>query len=369
MNRARWVLVPVIGFAAVAVSSGPASAAVSAPAVCVALQVQGAGGGLSALARVELPAGRVTPIADLGFRVNAIGYAAKQDVAYGMASHGRSGALSGGGHVVTISRDGTVTDRGPLRSPGQALGATAGAVSGTRWYLRSGLTLSVVDVDPASRTYLTVVSRVSLRSPGLAQTVDDFDLGPDGLLHGVATQGRLVTINPVDGDVREIESANLGGGRAYGAAVTGPDGMLYVLGEHVRGRSAWFRVSLRSPSSVETIVSPTSMDHTDAAGCLRSGAVPVPPAPVVPPRPAPQPPAQRAVNPASPAAPAPPAGSAPVASPPATPAASRKPYKTTTTVPRADNLLDRTEEKRRWGLAVLVLILAGGAGAVRRTRG
>ncbi|SDI34704.1 hypothetical protein SAMN05192558_107246 [Actinokineospora alba] len=366
MSRARWALAPVIGFAVVAVSSGPAAAA--APAVCVALQVQGAGGGLSALARVELPSGRVTPVADLGFRVNAIGYAAKQDVAYGLASHGRSGALSGGGHVVTIGRDGKITDRGPLRSPGQALGATAGAVSGTRWYLRSGLTLSVVDVDPASRTYLTVVSTVSLRSPGLAQTVDDFDLGPDGLLHGVATQGRLVTINPADGEVREIESANLGGGRGYGAAVTGPDGMLYVLGEHVRGRSTWFRVSLRSPSSVETIVSPTSMDHTDAAGCLRPGAVPVPPAPAVPPRPAPRSTPTAAI-PATPTVPAPPASSAPVMAPPTNPAPSRKRYKTATTVPRAENALDRTEEKRRWGLAVLVLILAGGAGAVRRTRG
>ncbi|MGH3860845.1 DUF6923 family protein [Actinokineospora sp.] len=367
MSRARWALVPVIGFAAVAVSSAPAAAA--AGAVCVALQVHGAGGGLSALARVELPAGRVTPVTDLAYRVDAIGYAAGQDVAYGLASHGRSGALSGGGHVVTIGRDGKVTDRGPLRSPGQAAGATAGAVAGNRWYLRSGLTLSVVDVDPASRTYLTVVSTVSLRSPGLAQTVDDFDLGPDGLLHGVATQGRLVTINPADGEVREIESANLGGGRGYGAAVMGADGMLYVLGEHVRGSSAWFRIPLRTPSTVETIVSPTSMDHTDAAGCLRSGAAPAAPAvPVVPPQPKAQS-TSPAVTPATPQVPAPPAAGAPVVPSPASPPPSRKRYKTATTVPRVDNRLDRTEEKRRWGLAVLVLVLAGGAGAVRRTRG
>lgn len=117
MSRARWALAPVIGLAA-AVSTGPAAAAV--PAACVALQVQGAGGGLSALVRVELPGGRVTPIAPLPFRVNAIGYAAGQDVTYGLATHGPSGTLSGGGHVVTIGRDGSVTDRGPLRWPGQA---------------------------------------------------------------------------------------------------------------------------------------------------------------------------------------------------------------------------------------------------------
>lgn len=365
MRRTRWALVPVVGFAAVTVSSGPAAAA--APAACVALQVQSAGVGLSALVRVDLPGGRATPVADLGFRVNAIGYAAGQDVTYGLASHGRSGALSGAGHVVTISREGTVTDRGPLRSPGHGVGATAGAVSGNRWYLRSGSVLSVVDIDPASRTYLTVVSKVSLRSPGLAQTVDDFDLGPDGLLHGVAAQGRLVTINPADGDVREVEAANLGGGRSYGAAVTGPDGMLYVLGEHVRGQSVWFRVSLRSPGAVESVVTLSSPDHTDAAGCLRAGG-PTPPPAVVPPRPAPQPPPSRpAVNPAGTPVPVQPPSSVP-ATPPAAAPPSRRPYKTATTVPRADNRLARTEEKRRWGLAVLVLVLAGGAGAVRRAR-
>lgn len=360
MRRARWVLPPVVGFAAAVVSSGPAAAA---PAVCVALQVQGAGAGLSALVRVDLPGGRVTPVADLGFRVNAIGYAAGQDVVYGLASHGRSGALSGAGHVVTIGRDGTVTDRGPLRSPERA---TAGAVAGNRWYLRSGSVLSVVDIDPASRTYLTVVSKVSLRSPGLAQTVDDFDLGPDGLLHGVAAQGRLVTINPVDGDVREVETASLGGGRSYGAAVTGPDGMLYVLGEHVRGQSVWFRISLRTPAAVESVVNLSSPDHTDAAGCLRPGAVPTPPPAVVAPRPQ-SPPARPAVNPATTPVPAQPPTSVP-ATPPSAAPPSRRPYKTATTVPRADNRLARTEEKRRWGLAVLVLVLAGGAGAVRRTR-
>ncbi|MBC6447336.1 DUF6923 family protein [Actinokineospora xionganensis] len=367
MSRARWALVAVIGFAAVAVSSGPAAAA---PAVCVALQVQSGKAGLSALVRVELPGGRATPVADLGFRVNAIGYAAAQDVAYGLASHGRSGGLSAGGHVVTISRDGQVTDRGPLRSPGQAHGATAGAVSGTRWYLRSGSALSVVDVDPASRTYLTVVSTVSLRSPGLSQTVDDFDLGPDGLLHGVAAQGRLVTINPVDGDVREVGTPSLGGGRSYGAAVTGPDGMLYVLGEQVRGQSVWFRISLRSPAAVESVVNPASPDHTDAAGCLRARPGPTPPPVAVPPLPAQQPPPARpAVNPTITPSPVAPPSGAPAVGQPAGSPPSRRPYKTATAVPRADTRLGRTEEKRRWGLAVLVLVLAGGAGAVRRTRG
>lgn len=364
MRRARWVLVPVVGFAAAVVSSGPAAAA---PAVCVALQVQGAGAGLSALVRVDLPGGRVTPVADLGFRVNGIGYAAGQDVVYGLASHGRSGALSGAGHVVTIGRDGAVTDRGPLRSPGHGVGATAGAVSGDRWYLRSGSVLSVVDIDPASRTYLTVVSKVSLRSPGLAQTVDDFDLGPDGLLHGVAAQGRLVTINPVDGDVREVETVSLGGGRSYGAAVTGPDGMLYVLGEHVRGQSVWFRISLRSPAAVESVVNLSSPDHTDAAGCLRPGAAPTPPPAVVAGRPQ-SPPVRPAANPAPTSLPAQSPSSVPATPPSAAPPPSRRPYKTATTVPRVDNRLARTEEKRRWGLAVLVLVLAGGAGAVRRTR-
>ncbi|HVK20068.1 MAG TPA: hypothetical protein VM677_01780, partial [Actinokineospora sp.] len=280
MNRRGWRLVLVIGISAPVLSVGQAAVA-AVP--CVALQVQSNGRGLSALAAVDLPGGRVRPIADLPFRVNAIG--ARGDTVYGLASRGRAGAFPDGGHVVTIARDGTAVDRGALKGWPRPLDALAGTVSGKRWYLRDDTGLYVVDIDPGSARYLTVVSHAWLWPGGLARTVDDFDFGSDGLLYGVAAHGKLVSLDPATGEVRPTRSPSVGQGDSYGAAVRASDGTLYVLANDYRGRSVWFHVSVRPPAVAE-LISKTPVDHTDAAGCV-AGPTPPPPPPPTPPPPVP----------------------------------------------------------------------------------
>ncbi|CRK56067.1 putative secreted protein [Alloactinosynnema sp. L-07] len=393
MNRRGWRLVLVIGISAAVLSVGPTAAA--APAACLALQVQSNGRGLSTLVAVDLPGGRVRTIAELGFKVNAIGTAG--DTVYGLATRGRSGPFPDGGHVVTIARDGTTVDKGPLRGWPHPLQALAGTVSGTRWYLRDDTGLYVVDVDPRSARYLTVVSHVWLWPGGLARSVDDFDFGPDGLLYGVAAHGKLVTLDPRTGEVRPTRSPSVGQGTSYGAAARASDGTLYVLANDYRGHSVWFHVTLRPPAVAELVSKPT-VDHTDAAGCLPAPPPPPPPPTVpvpvppttTPPRtttaaPIPAPPPATTTRPpttttqpptTSPTTP-PPTTTAPTSpTPPPTPAPNppaptRKPYRTATpTAPAPKDYQTRTEEKRRWGLTALVLILGGGAAAsaARRRR-
>ncbi|WP_460443977.1 DUF6923 family protein, partial [Amycolatopsis cihanbeyliensis] len=189
--------------------------------------------GPSTLSRVELPAGTATRIRRLGYEVNAVGYSHAQDRGYGIATGehrgSRPGSWHGYGRVLSFDTAGTVRDHGPLRHSGRRppwvsiRQATAGAISGTRWFVKWGSSLRVVDIDPSSPTFLHVLRGTELRPDSVAAAVHDFDMDPaDGALYGVSTRpkGRaaVARIDPRSGAVRRLPGPSLPRASAYGAA-------------------------------------------------------------------------------------------------------------------------------------------------------
>jgi hypothetical protein len=390
MRRAAAVVVAALAFVA------PAPGAAGAPA-CAVLQVEsGRSGAASTLVRIELPAGTVVPVGRLGFHVNAIGYARRQDLAYGIANRGD---FHEGAHVVTIDRRGRVTDLGPVRDTGPVrvpssglAGAMAGAVAGTVLYVRERDRLYGLDVDPASRTYLGLLSVVRLHPVRPALTVDDFDVNPaDGLLYGVATStsgGVVVSLNPANGAVRHGPPARLPAGPGYGAVVIGPDRAMYATNNRSRpARSGLYRIPLDGSGSVQSLGSRPPVATSDAAGCLGVSPQPAPPPPTPPPVPSPVPPPSASPPPPPPAVavpqprptrprPAPPPRSTPrplpatvIPPPPPPPGPPLAAPQTKAQpglkrpAPAAQEPDDPTETKRRWGLVTLLLTVGAGAAA------
>ncbi len=371
----------------------PTAAAAQAAAPCVALQVQHEWpGALSTLVRLDLPSGTVTTLRRLDHQVNAIGYARAQRVAYGIASRDRNGSLHKG-HVVRIDAAGGLTDLGPVRGshavplPRGGLGdAVAGAVSGSRLYVRDGGDLYGVDVDPGSPTFLGLVSRARLDSAG--HGVDDFDVDPaTGALLGVTTAlfhgGRVVRINPSTGDVSGVATPRgLPGGPSYASVVLGPDRVLYAVNNRAGLRSRLYRIPLDGRPA-EELASGHVFSGSDAAGCL-AAAPPPPPPPPPPVPPAPPPPTTPPRPTTTTPAPAPTTTTVPPLPPPATdppttttsppPVPPTSPARLAVPLMRPPGGGDRepddiTETKRRWGLTVLLLILGAGAVGARASGG
>ncbi|QUH02620.1 hypothetical protein HUO13_19065 [Saccharopolyspora erythraea] len=333
---------------------------------------------MSTLSAVELPSGARNGVRLLGHRVNAIGYSAVQGLVYGVAARDRDGAYPDGGHVVTIDPAGRTADLGPLRGPHRFVAPSAGAVSGKRWYIRDHAILYTVDIDPESPAYLRVVRAVPLHP---LSWVDDFDVDPaTGLLHGVTSGlvGRplVVAIDPSDGSADVVAEVRIASAREFGSAVFGPGNALYVTANAVRGRSRLYRVE--RDGSARLLESGPPMASSDAAGCLAADPPPppppppepAPPPPIPPPPPAPPPPPVPApvpgVPPAAdpPPAPPPPPPEPPPADPPTAPDRPLRPEREEEPEEQAHD----TAEKRRWGLAALVLLLGAGAAARRVAR-
>ncbi|NKQ57144.1 hypothetical protein HFP15_30165, partial [Amycolatopsis sp. K13G38] len=310
--------------------TGPASAASS----CLALRVS-SGRGLSTVERVRLPEMTTTTLGEVGYRLNALGYTARQDLAYAMSDSGR---------VITLDRQGRATDLGPPKRWGRHdLGhMTAGAVSGNVWYVKGYGVLYTIDVNPASPAYLRLTSALTLWPWDLAADVDDFDVDPaDGRLYGVA-EGNVVSIDPDTGAVRVVPGPVLPWSRAYGGVVLAPDGTLYVTANATSGRSRVYGV-VRGVSYTLLASGPPVQD-TDMAGCLTARPSPPPTTPptvppVPPPVTTPPPPPPSTVLPPPPTPPtvppSPPPVTTPLPPPPVTTPPSPTPPSTTTTPPPA----------------------------------
>ncbi|WP_420838671.1 DUF6923 family protein [Crossiella equi] len=269
-----------------------------AASVCSAYQVRATShGGLSTLLRVDLPSGQPTRAPQpLGVAVNSIGYAQPQGLIYGIASRGSGGTFRDGGHVVAIDMAGKLTDLGPVKRTGPVpvpwsglVDARAGAVVGTRLYVREWEKLYAIDIDPRSPNYLALVHSVRLDWHWLGEDVDDFAYNPaDGKLYGISNTGHghgtLVTIDPVSGKVKKVRVLQqLPGSETYGAVVLDPaDGGLWVLNNEHRRASRLYRIQLGSNEVTEVATGP-KLVSTDGAGCLRSAPPPVTPPPVSPP--------------------------------------------------------------------------------------
>ncbi|WP_206796809.1 hypothetical protein [Amycolatopsis sp. MtRt-6] len=279
-TRLRWA---AVAGAAVAVSALPAVtgglAEAREPGGCTVLQAENEREGAPTTLRLlTLPGGVTQRVTRAGYRLNALGYSAAQDVVYGVADGTRTGRYHGA-HAVRIDAGGTVTDLGVLgragpRSPvwSPATGATAGAVDGDRWYVRQGSDLYTVDIERASRDYGRVVHRTALRPVSLAVGVDDFAFDPaDGLLYGVSATSRgagsVVTLDPSSGEVAVVPGLRFPEGGAYGSVVLAP-GTIYATANREGRRSVTYRLPRDGSGQAAEVVSGPALASGDAAGCV-----------------------------------------------------------------------------------------------------
>lgn len=332
------------------------------------------------------------------------------------------------GVVTDLGVIGRAGARKPVWSP--VTGATAGAIDGDRWYVRQGSDLYTVDIDPAAPDYVRVVHRTALRPVSLAVGVDDFAFDPaDGLLHGVSATSRgdssVVTLDPSSGKVVVVPGLKFPEGGAYGSVVLAP-GAIYATANRAGQRSVTYRLPRDGSGPATEVASGRPLVSGDAAGCFAEAPAPLPPPPPTTPpgqsspppttppgqsspppttppgqsspppttppgQSSPPPPPPRTEPPApEPSPPPPPPVEQPVVAPPTpvpappplvTPAPSTPappPSPPTTrharpekkTQPVVQDAGHRTEQKRRWGLTALILVLGGGAavGHVRRHR-
>lgn len=359
----------------------------------------------STLSTLTLPDGTTTVIGELPERINAIGHAPDQRITYGVA----------GGRIVTIDSSvpgGAVGDTGVVLPVPLLPGPSAGAVDGDRWYLLGVAALYTVDIDPRSSTYLSVTGALPLRPAGPAariHTVADIDADPaTGLLYGVlpgqeGADGTVVSIDPGSGAVAELSDATVPSATAYGAVTYGPGAALHVLANSLAAgpafpggdRSVLYRVPLDGSGASE-ISAGEPLSSSDATGCVPQ-APPEPPPPPEAPEPPPAPPPPAPPGPPPPPEPAPPAeppppgpGPAPppepssppappVPPPPEPPATSEPPPAVAPAPPAVvpppapeeevdSTAITPTEKKRRWAVAMLLLVIGAGAAARKLAR-
>lgn len=368
--------------------------ATSTPERCTAVEIYDYGSGPSRLVRADLPSGVTNPPVTLPYRVNAIGYSVGQNRIYGVVT-----GHPGSGHILAIDLDSiTPTDLGPVHVVGRSrlppavlADATAGVIRGDVLYLRRGIALYAVDIRPGDPNFLHLLAVTPLWPARSALGVDDIAADPvTGLLYGVSVdhwRAKVVSIDPARGWVREVPAPDLPPATSYGSVVIGADHVLYAIGNQVHGRSRLYRVTLGENGSVTEIGSWPPVKNSDAAGCLSTPAPPISPPPSTPAPPvSPAPPAitpgvtapPPVTTPASvptplPAAPGAVVPAAPSVVPSTTPttpssqtAVNRTPFRRSrpTNVVAASGNTEAAEVKkqRRWGLAVLLVVVAAGAG-------
>jgi hypothetical protein len=370
VTRGAGALTAVLLLAA---TPAPATAATGASAGsgCATWQVRAPWPlGPSTLVRVELPSGRTSAVRQLHDEVRALGHSRDQGSAYGIATD-VGGVVPTSGRAVRFDRDGQPHDLSPVRNgpDGTAIDHPgAGTISGNRWYLIQDDDLFTVDINPSSEDYLRVIAVTSLRNPYLAAPEDVAVDPSDGTLRGVVETGfgtQVVAVDPSTGRVRPVVRAQLPPSD-YGAALIAPDGALYVTANTVKWRSVTYRVD--AGGSATEVSSGPPLSSSDFAGCLaqpRPRPRPPQPEPKPPPKPAPAPPPEPA-RPAPPPKPEPPPPPRPAPPPPPKPHHHWKPERKKK--PDNENSQQHTtEEKRRWGLASLLLGL-GASSAARAAR-
>jgi hypothetical protein len=422
-RRARWAamlgvaaavaaLLAATGWLAPTSSKRPAA---QDPDGCTILQAENERDGAPTTLRLlSLPDGATKRLTQAGYWINAMGYSAAQDVVYGVADGTRRGRYDHGAHAVRIDASGSVTDLGMVGRAGAqrpvwslVTGATAGALAGNRWYVRQDSDLYTVDIDPASADYVRVVHRTALRPVSLAVGVDDFAYdSSSGLLLGVSTTSRgdssVVSLDPSTGKVAMVPGLRFPRGGAYGSVVLGP-GAIYATANRDGRRSVTYRLPRDGSGPAVEVSTGPALVSGDAAGCFVEAAPPPPPPPPTtisespPPSPTPTPPTSPPPSPTSTTpAPEPPPPSQPppveqpvapvptptptptpvvtppprAVEPPPPPPSKRHVQPTEEPAPVVQDTAARTQEKRRWGLTALILVLGGGAavGHVRRHR-
>ncbi|GAB3877277.1 hypothetical protein GCM10029964_026120 [Kibdelosporangium lantanae] len=130
--------------------------------------------------------------------------------------------------------------------------ATAGAVSGSTLFLRDGLRLLSLDVNPKSPTYLKIIH---VKWLSWFADVDDFDFGSDALLYGVTSGGTVITVDPLKGTVRTVARPKVLPYGTYGAVLMSPGRILYAVNNRVGSTSRLYRIPLNAPDTATEIAS------------------------------------------------------------------------------------------------------------------
>lgn len=330
--------------------------------------------------KVDTSSGGVTEVARLDYAVNALGYSSALGRLVGLTSKGHRW-WKNPSHVVLIDTRGVVNDLGAVDAHWfRTDDVSAGAVVGTKFYVRDHALLHAIDIDPASPSYLKIVRTVVLDWPAL--TLDDFTADPaSGKLTGVSAAGwgpgEVVTFDPVTGRVlTKVEIAELPGRSTYGAVLIDSAGTVYAINNGYKGRSRVYRIMGTTAAELST---GPQMGMIDAAGCLPN---PMPPR-VEPPAPRPEVPAPPS-PPAPPApVPAPAPAPAPVVPPPSPTAATPPPVAPQQPVPvraarqkpepRKELALDPETtpmtKSRKWAMVTVILVMLGAGAAAARARG
>ncbi|NYH80620.1 hypothetical protein FHR84_003986 [Actinopolyspora biskrensis] len=340
----------------------------------------------STLERVVLPEGRVTALREFDRRVDALGHSADEGLTYGLVT-----TSLGLARVITFDQHG----RKRIPTPGEGspdpngvplVGVPAGGtLSDGKWYVTSHHHLHVIDVDPTSPDYLTVVRSTRLGALVPPMRIEDFDVTGNAVLRTVLTNHAgttvLITVDTETGHLLSSEPVPLPAAR-YGSVVGGPHGELYVTADNTAGGAKSYRID--EQANTTELVSEPARGYSDGAGCLHLN--PRPPEPTVPPPepppepPPPEPPTTRTPDPTNtsprpsstpttrtpqePTSPSTPSGAAESPPPPSTsgepppirPSDSRGP------APEVD-----TSTKRQWVLTMLLLVI-GASTVVRRLR-
>lgn len=328
--------------------------------------------------KVDVSSGGVTEVARLDYAVNALGYSLALGRLVGLTSKGHRW-WKNPSHVVLIDTKGVVNDLGPVDAHWfRTDDVSAGAVVGTKFYVRDHARLHAIDIDPDSPSYLKIVRTVVLDWPAL--TLDDFTADPaTGKLTGVSAAGwgpgEVVSFDLGTGRVlAKAKIAELPGRSTYGAVLIDSAGTVYAVNNGYKGRSRVYRITGTTATELST---GPQMGMIDAAGCLPNPMpprveppaprpeVPAPPPPPVPPAPVPAPAPAPVVPPPSPTTATPP----PVAPQQPVPvrAARQKPE------PRKELALDRETtpmtKSRKWAMVTVILVMLGAGAAAARARG
>lgn len=343
------------------------------------------------LRRVTVPEATSTSLPPPEVAIEALGYARRQHSAYGITSTGTFPFRTG--NVVTLEREGTVHELGPLRHRAPLPGVwhgdiRAGAISGDEWYLVAGNRLYTVNIDPDSPDYLSVIDGTWLPPWLFPLTIGDIAVTPRQTLRTVTTnhhhEAMVVEIAIPNATIVSAEPVALPPA-SYGAIVLGPRGATYAIADNVSGHSRLYRIGAERSETVE-LSRGRPLRRNDAAGCLPSRPSPPPTSPPPPSKPSPPDPPPRETTPHTPPSNVPPSAGTPSpepTSPPTgtTPTSPPGPSHPTTTPPppepsrgalppppnpRPVRELD-TATKRQWVLATLLLIIGSGV-VVRRLR-
>ncbi|MEV0645341.1 hypothetical protein AB0I28_08760 [Phytomonospora sp. NPDC050363] len=274
------------------------------------------------LSRVDHGDGARVTVASLPYRVNAVGFAEKQEALYGLTPTRGDGS---GPDLIRIDREGRTRDIGPVKGEyfKGLSGAYVGDVVGDRLVVLADAHIVSIGIDPANTAeFGSIVDsvRVSTR-PRFGDWSYD---ASDGKLYGISSTagGTLVSVEPASGRVVLRPVRGLPRGGFYGATFLVPGRTLYAVIGDSDGRAVLYRVALDGGEPAVPVVRWPALDSADAAYCPRPV---VDPTPTSSPTPSPSTPSPSLSPSPSPTTPPPSPSVSPSVSPPPSPRASPPP--------------------------------------------